>query len=42
MRSSDIDSILNNKDKLLTQTYFDLQRYFEAKYGKDTVVFMEI
>ena len=42
MRSSDIDSILNNKDKLLTQTYFDLQRYFEAKYGNDTVVFMEI
>lgn len=42
MRSSDIDSLLNNKDKLLTQTYFDLQRYFEAKYGIDTVVFMEI
>lgn len=42
MRSSEIDSILNNKDKLLTQTYFDLQRYFEEKYGHDTVVFMEI
>jgi DNA mismatch repair protein MutS len=42
MRSSDIDHILNAKDKLLTQTYFDLQRYFEAKYGNDTVVFMEI
>ncbi len=42
MRSSDIDSILNNKDKLLTQTYFDLQRYFEKKYGSDTVIFMEI
>lgn len=42
MRSSDIDHILNGKDKLLTQTYFDLQRYFEAKYGNDTVVFMEI
>ena len=42
MRSSDIDLILNNKDKLLTQTYFDLQRYFEEKYGQDTVVFMEI
>jgi DNA mismatch repair protein MutS len=42
MRSSDVNSILNNKDKLLTQTYFDLQRYFEQKYGSDTVVFMEI
>lgn len=42
MFSSDIDSILNNKDKLLTQTYFELQRYFEKKYGKDTVVFIEI
>lgn len=42
MLSSDISDILNNKEKLLTQTYFDLQRYFEAKYGKDSVVFMEI
>ena len=42
MRSSEIDKILNNKEKLLTQTYFDLQKYFEKKYGIDTVVFMEI
>jgi DNA mismatch repair protein MutS len=42
MRSSDVSSILNNKEKLLTQTYFDLQLYFEQKYGCDTVVFMEI
>jgi len=42
MRSSDVSSILNNKDRLLTQTYFDLQRHFEEKYGQDTVVFMEI
>lgn len=42
MKSSDVNSILNNKDKLLTQTYFDLQRYFEKKYGYDSVVFMEI
>jgi len=42
MRSSEIDQILNNKDKLLTQIYFDLQRHFEEKYGHDTVVFMEI
>ena len=42
MQASDVTSILNNKDRLLTQTYFDLQRYFENKYGNDTVVFMEI
>ena len=42
MRSSDVEKILNNKDKLLTQIYFDLQRHFEDKYGHDTVVFMEI
>jgi DNA mismatch repair protein MutS len=42
MRSSEIDNILNNKERLLTQTYFDLQRHFEEKYGEDSVVFMEI
>ncbi len=42
MRSSEVEKLLNNKEKLLTQTYFDLQEHFESKYGKDTVVFMEI
>ena len=42
MRSSEVEKLLNNKEKLLTQTYFDLQEYFESKYGKDTVIFMEI
>ncbi|MEN8303103.1 MAG: DNA mismatch repair protein [Campylobacterota bacterium] len=42
MKSSDVSHILNNKERLLTQTYFDLQRFFEDKYGNDTVVFMEI
>ena len=42
MLASDVESLLNSKDKLLTQIYFDLQRHFEAKYGVDTVVFMEI
>ena len=42
MQASDVTHILNNKDRLLTQTYFDLQRYFEEKYGNDTIVFMEI
>jgi len=42
MLSSDVSEILNSKDKLLTQIYFDLQEHFEKKYGNDTVVFMEI
>ena len=42
MQSSEISDILNNKNKFLTQIYFDLQIYFEKKYGTDTVVFMEI
>jgi len=39
---SDFDAILNRKDRLLTEIYFDLQQRFEQKYGSDTVVFMEI
>jgi len=42
MLSSDVSFILNNKENLLTQTYFELQTYFEKKYGENTVVFMEI
>ncbi len=42
MKAREINSILNNKKKLLTQIYFDLQKYFEDKYGSDSVVFMEI
>ncbi len=34
--------ILSQKNKLLTEIYFDLQRHFEARYGKDTLVLMEI
>ena len=33
--------ILNSK-KLLTQIYFELQEFYEAKYGKNTVVFIEV
>ena len=42
MKHSEVDKILNDKNSLLTQTYFELQKYFENKYGSDTVVFMEI
>jgi len=34
--------ILSQKKRLLTEIYFDLQRYFEEKYGKDALVLMEI
>jgi DNA mismatch repair protein MutS len=34
--------ILSQKKRLLTEIYFDLQRHFEAKYGKDALVLMEI
>ena len=34
--------ILDQKDKLLTEVYFELQTYFENRYGKDTLVLMEI
>ena len=42
MLSSEIDKLLDQKNRLLTEIYFDLQRHFEEKYGDDTVVFMEI
>ena len=42
MYTSEIENILDSKDKLLTEIYFDLQIYFEKKYGRDSVVFMEI
>ena len=42
MLSHNIDALLNQKNRLLTESYFDLQEYFEEKYGSDTVVFMEI
>ena len=34
--------ILEQKDKLLTEIYFELQTFFENRYGKDTLVLMEI
>ena len=37
-----VSKILASKDRLLTQIYFDLQRYFEDKYGNDALVMMEI
>ena len=42
MLSTEIDKLLDQNNKLLTEIYFDLQRHFEDKYDEDTVVFMEI
>ena len=42
MLSSEIDTLFNQNNRLLTEIYFDLQNHFEEKYGNDTVVFMEI
>jgi len=42
MLSHDLNDILENKNKLLTEIYFELQRYFESKYGENSVVIMEI
>jgi len=37
-----INELLNDKKRLLTDIYFELQRIFEQKYGSDTVVLMEV
>ena len=37
-----VNELLNDKNRLLTDIYFELQRIFEEKYGSDTVVLMEI
>jgi DNA mismatch repair protein MutS len=43
MQDSYINELLEgNSKKLLTEIYFELQEYFEKKYGKNTVVLMEI
>ncbi len=36
------NEILNQKNKLLTQIYFELQEYFQQKYGENALVFIEI
>ncbi len=42
MLADDVNALLNDKTLLLTEVYFKLQEHFEAKYGSNTVVFMEI
>lgn len=42
MLAQQLSELLEDKSKLLTQIYFDLQTHFEEKYGEDTIVMMEI
>jgi len=37
-----LNELLNNKKKLLTEIYFELQSFFEERYGSNVVVLMEI
>ncbi len=36
------NEILKSKDKLLSEIYFELQRYYESKYGENVIILMEI
>ncbi len=36
------NAILNEKGKLLTEIYFELQRYYEERYGPDALIFIEV
>ena len=42
MNIEDIGALLQNKNKLLSEVYFELQRACEAKYGPDALVIIEI
>jgi len=42
MSTEEIGAILNDKTKLLSEIYFELQALCEAKYGFDTLVLIEI
>ncbi|WP_456453246.1 MutS-related protein [Hydrogenimonas sp.] len=42
MQIEAINELLNDKKRLLTDIYFELQKIFETKYGPDTVVLMEV
>jgi len=42
MIASEVNELLQDKETLLTVAYFKLQKLFENKYGKNTIVLMEI
>ncbi|MCK9372421.1 MAG: hypothetical protein M0P91_04430 [Sulfuricurvum sp.] len=42
MNTDEIGALLQDKSKLLSETYFELQAACEAKYGPDTLVIIEV
>ena len=42
MLANEVNELLQDKSQLLTVAYFKLQKMFENKYGKNSVVLMEI
>jgi len=42
MSTEEIGAILNDKKKLLSEIYFELQIECEKKYGPETVVLIEV
>ncbi len=42
LSNAEINELLHSKKELLTEIYFKLQTLFEQKYGKDTVVMIEL
>lgn len=42
MNIEEIGALLQSKNKLLSEVYFELQRACEAKYGPDALVIIEI
>lgn len=42
MLANEVNELLQEKPQLLTVAYFKLQKMFENKYGKNSVVLMEI
>ncbi|MDD4948746.1 HNH endonuclease [Sulfuricurvum sp.] len=42
MNTEEIGALLQNKNKLLSEIYFELQAACEAKYGPDTLVIIEV
>ncbi len=37
-----LDNLLNDKKRLLTEIYFELQKEFEKRYGENVIVLMEV
>lgn len=42
MSTEEIGALLQDKSRLLSEVYFELQRACEAKYGPDTLVIIEV